>query len=99
MRLRGKLSELLEKGDIFYKALYCYDSTDEVELISYNDSRDGIIKDIKDYIDDIEDMEGDYIFVYKKEYISKKDGAKTLKSYTFEYGRLELYTDYTKEAK
>lgn len=99
MKIVGKLSENLSKGDIFYKALYCYASDDTTELIARCDSKASIKYEINKYIDDIEDMEDDYILVYEKEYISKEDGCKTLRVYEFNYNRLDLIKDYTKEAK
>lgn len=99
MKIIGKLSENLSKGDIFYKALYCYDYDDTTDLIARCDSKASIKYEIRKYLEDIEDMESDYILVYEKEYISKEDGCKPLRVYEYMYNKLVLIKDYTKEEK
>lgn len=99
MKLVGKLSEILSKGDIYYKAIYCYGSSEDTELIARCDSKYSIKQEIAKYIDDIEDMEDDFILVYEYEYVSKEDGANKRNVYEYEYGKLELIKSYIKEAK
>lgn len=90
MRLeKGTLHETLEKGDYYWKAIYVYDGLNESDLISLNDSRDDIIVDIKSWLDRyVDDMESDYVIVFKKRYNGKGEKQDVLKQYEYMYGRL-----------
>lgn len=98
MKIIGKLSENLKKGDIFYKAIYCYDGLDTCDLIARCTNKIELVREIHRWLDEyVEDVETDYILVYEKEYISKEDGCKTLRVYEYD-GGFYLIKDYTKEA-